>query len=250
MRFPAEAIASALNQFYEGASQRNIQRQLQLTYGVRPSQATISRWIVRYSQQARQALNNVPIKTGTTWVATETALKYKGNGRPEAWFWDVLDEKTRFLLASQLLDSRGAKDAQTLLERAAWRAGRLPGTVITDKLADYLDGMELALAANTKHIQSRSLRIRANINLLKRTRGTLKHGAKVARPITRRSTARIVIDGWVAHCNFFRPQSALGGRTPAEVAGAKVLFKSWLDVVAGRQNDVVERIQGNGNGGN
>jgi hypothetical protein len=42
---------------------------------------------------------------------------------------------------------------------------------------------------------------------------------------------RIVTDGWLVHYNFFRPHSALGGKTPAEAADAEAPFKSWADVV-------------------
>ena len=47
----------------------------------------------------------------------------------------------------------------------------------------------------------------------------------------RKGTAKIVMDGWLAHYNFFRPHGALGGKTPAQVAGAESPYKSWKDVI-------------------
>ena len=74
MHYSHNVIASALNLFYESASLAKIQRQLKLTYGVRPDRSTIYHWIVRYSRKAVKALDNVPIKTGSKWVADETMI--------------------------------------------------------------------------------------------------------------------------------------------------------------------------------
>lgn len=236
MRFPTEAIASALNQFYESASLKKIQRQLKLTYGVEPDHSTIYRWIVRYSQKAVKELNSVPIKTGSTWVADETVIKLKEKGGSKGWFWDIIDDKTRFLLASHLSEARGTKDAQILMERAAKRADKIPRNVITDKLAAYLDGVELAFGAETKHIAAKRLTAKPGTQLIERFHSTLKDRTKVMRSFLRRGTAKIVTDGWLVHYNFFRPHSTLG-KTPAEAAGADVPFKSWADVVKGDEKN-------------
>lgn len=234
MRFPSEVIASALNQFYESASLAKIQRQLQLSYGVKPDRMTIHRWITRYSNKATKALNKMPIKVGATWVADETMIRLKEKRGSKQWFWDVIDDKTRFLLASHLSEGRTTKDAQTLMERAARRANRIPRVVITDKLAAYLDGVELVFGADTKHIRAKKLTAEPGTQLIERFHGTLKDRTKVMRSFMRKSTAKIVTDGWLVHYNFFRPHPAIGGKTPAQAAGVEAPFKSWKDVVGKR----------------
>ena len=231
MQYPIEAVASALNQFYESASLSKIQRQLQLTYGVSPKPNTIYYWIVRYSKKAAKALENVPIRTGSTWVADETVIRLKEKDRPKQWFWDIIDDKTRFLLASHMSDSRTTKDAQTLVERAARRTNKIPRAITTDKLAAYLDGVELAFGAETRHIQAKKLTAKDGTQLIERFHGTLKDRTKVMRSFMRKGTAKIVMDGWLAHYNFFRPHQALNGKTPAEAAKAESPYKSWKDVV-------------------
>ncbi len=231
MRFPTEAIAAALNMFYESASLHKIQRQLQLTYGVCPDASTIYRWVVKYSRRASTALSNVPVKTGSRWVADETVLKVKEKEGSRLWFWDCIDEKTRFLLGSHLSETRGTRDANILMERSARRAGKVPRSVITDKLAAYLDGIELAFGAETRHIQAKKLTSTPGTQLIERFHGTLKDRTKVLRAFRCRSTAKLVMDGWLCHYNFFRPHSSLDGQTPAQAAGADAPFKSWADVV-------------------
>ena len=157
MQYSIKAVALALNMFYESASLSKIQKQLQLTYGVSPGLNTIYYWIIRYSKKAAKALNSLPMKAGSVWVADETVIKLKEKGGLKQWFWDIIDDKTRFLLASHMSDSRTTRDAQTLMERAARRADRVPEVIRTDKLASYLDGIELAFGADTRHIQAKKL---------------------------------------------------------------------------------------------
>lgn len=231
MQYPIEVVASALNQFYESSSLSEIRRQLKLTYGVSPDDSTIYRWIVHYSKKATRSLGSIPVKAGSTWIADETMIKLKEKGGSKQWFWDAIDSKTRFLLASHLSEGRTMKDAQTLMERAATRANKAPRIVITDKLASYLDGIELTFGAETKHIRAKRLTAEPGTQLIERFHGTLKSRTKVMRSLWRKGTAKIVMDGWLVHYNFFRPHTAHGGKTPAEAAGAKPPFKSWKDVV-------------------
>lgn len=231
MQYPIEAVASALNQFYEGLSLSEIRRQLQLSHRVSPDDSTIYRWIVQYSKKASKSLNNVSVKAGSTWIADETVVKLKEKGGSNIWFWDVLDAKTRLLLGSHISEGRTTKDAQILMERAARRANKIPRAIITDKLAAYLDGVELAFGAETKHIAAKRLTATPGTQLIERFHGTLKSRTKVMRSLWRKGTARIIMDGWLAHYNFFRPHQTLGGKTPAEAAGADTPFKSWKDVV-------------------
>jgi transposase-like protein len=231
MQYPIEAVASALNQFYESASLSKIQRQLQLTYGVSPGPSTIYNWIIHYSKKAAKVLDSVPVKAGPAWIADETVIKLKEKGGVNLWFWDIIDNKTRFLLASHMSESRGSKDAQALMEKAARRANSIPKVVITDKLAAYLDGIELAFGADTKHIRAKKLTSEDGTQLIERFHGTLKDRTKVMGALMRKATAKLVTDGWLAHYNFFRPHQALGGKTPAEAANAEAPYKSWRDVV-------------------
>lgn len=231
MQYPIEAVALALNMFYESASLPKIQRQLKLVYGFAPQTSTIYYWIVRYSKKAAKTLEGVPIRTSSIWVADETMIRLKEKDRPKQWFWDIIDDKTRFLLASYMSDSRTTRDARTLVERAARRASEIPEAITTDKLAAYLDGIELAFGAETRHIQAKKLTAKDGTQLIERFHGTLKDRTKVMRSFMRKGTAKIVMDGWLAHYNFFRPHSALEGKTPSQAAGAESPYKSWRDVI-------------------
>jgi len=153
-------------------------------------------------------------------------------GGKKVWFWDLIDIKTRFLLASHMSFNRTTQHAQTLVEKAVRRAGKSPKVIITDKLQVYLDGIELALGGDTRHVQSKGFMLKPNTNLIERFQGILKSRTKVMRGLKTPETALVILDGWLVYYNFFRPHESLGDKTPAEKAGlGNVPLKDWLDVV-------------------
>ena len=225
MRTPIIQVASALSMFYEGMSLHGIRRNLEQTYRNYPSSSTIYEWVVRFTKLAVKLAKDCNPSVGDTWVADETMLKIEGDN---VWFWDLIDAKTRFLLASHISLTRTTRDARILVERARARTGQIPKVIITDKLQAYLDGIELAFGAETKHIQAKGLT--GSKNIIERFHGTLKARTKVMRGLKKRETAKLILDGWLVHYNFFRPHEALD-KTPAQRAGIKFPFRDWLDIV-------------------
>lgn len=228
MKTPAIQVASALSMFYEGMSLNAIRRHLDQTYNNCPSDSTVYEWVIRFTKTAIAEAKKCTPNVGDAWVADETVLKIAGKN---TWFWDIIDERTRFLLASHLSTSRTTWDARVLMTRAAKKAGKPPKVVITDKLQAYLDGIELTFGSDTKHIPAKGLTAQTNTNLIERFHGTLKARTKVMRGMKKRETAKLIMDGWLVHYNFFRPHEALRNKTPAEKAGIKFPFRNWLDVV-------------------
>ena len=228
MKTPSVQIASSLSMFYEGMSLNAIRRNLDQTYNNYPSDSTVYGWIVKYTKVAIIEAKSYTAQVGDIWIADETVLKIGGEN---IWFWDIIDDKTRFLLASNISINRTTPSARVLMERAEKVAGKVPKTVITDKLQAYLDGIELAFGAETKHIPSKKLTSRPGTQLIERFHSTLKARTKVMRGLKKRETARLIMDGWLVHYNFFRPHEGIGNITPAEKAGIKFPFRNWLDVV-------------------
>ena len=44
-------------------------------------------------------------------------------------------------------------------------------------------------------------------------------------------SAKVISEGFIIHCNFLCPHMTLAGRTPASVAGLKLPFKTWIELV-------------------
>jgi putative transposase len=226
-KYPIENISSALYQYYTGSSLRDIRGYMEQQTGNRPSKSTVYSWIVRFSKIAIDEANKYTPQVGDTFVADETVLEVEGK---KVWFFDVIDEKTRYLLASRLTSSRTTKDAALVLNAARRKAGKSPKRIITDKMGAYVNAVDLVFGSSAKHVQSSPFIDTDSTNVIERFHGTLKDRTKVMRALKKPKT--IIIEGFLVFYNYFRSHEGLGDKTPAEVAKiSNFPFKNWLDVV-------------------
>jgi len=228
MHTTVEQIGASLAMYYTGSSLSDIAQFLKQTYDNPVDRSTVYRWLVRFTKDAIGIFEEFKPKVSDTWIADETAIKFQDK---LYWIWDIIDRDTRFLLASYLSPNRGTREARILMELASKRADAIPANVITDKLRAYLDGIELAFGADTKHIQSSPFGGIESTNIIERFQGTIKERTKVIWGFKTPETASLIIQGFLVHYNFFRPHLSLKNRTPAEAAQIKSPFKNWGDIV-------------------
>jgi putative transposase len=228
MRIPTSEISSALNLYYDGSSVRAIGRHFNQGNGHTPSTATIYEWIQKYSQYLTDSTKDYhPQDIGSEWVADETVLKIGGS---QLWLWDIIDTKTRMLLASRLSRSRTTRDAQILIDKAIKMAGKEPETVLTDQLPSYLD-VFYGKDAEHKHGSPFSKVEGESTSKIERWHGTLKSRTKVMRGLKNFETALDFTEAYQAYYNYLRSHESLEGKTPAEVAGVSYPYKNWDDVI-------------------
>ncbi len=227
MQYPTNQIASALNMYYEGMSLMEIRRNLIQQHDSYLSDATIYNWVRRFSKPVIMEANKYTPKVGSVWVADETMIDLDGKN---IWFWDIIDTKTRFLIASHMSYGRTTKDAQALMKQAYDRTGKIPRVIYTDKLQAYLGGIELTFGADTQHRQGSPFDVENKANIVERFHGTIKSRTKVMRGLHTLESARLFMDGWLVHYNFFRPHMSLKDMTPAQVAGIRFPFRNWKDI--------------------
>ncbi len=228
MRTPTQEIGTALSLFYDGLPLTKIQGQLQQIYLDYVETSTIYRWIVKYTKKASEVMKPHKAKTSNTWVIDETVIELDGKN---AWFWDVIDEKTKFLLASHISYTRTIRDVEVILNRAVDNASQTPHFIVSDGLAAYPDGVERVFGADARHIRMKGITHEININLIERFHGTLKQRTKIMRGLKSIESAKLILDGFVIHYNFFRPHMALEDKTPAVVAGIRLPFRNWEGLI-------------------
>lgn len=226
---PIEQIGASLTMFYDGLSFADIARQLASSYNNSVAESTIYRWVIGYTLKAVEMLEKLGIRVSDTWVVDETVVKVAGQN---LWFWDVIDEDTRFLIASHISRGRTIPDVGIVMRRAWKRAGKAPKLIISDGMLAYPDGIEKVFGTYSKNIQSKGFTEDINTNLIERFHGTIKDRIKVLRGFKTLDTAELLLEGFLVHYNFFRPHMTLEGRTPAEVAGIKLDYKSWTQLIA------------------
>ena len=228
MKTKTNQIGTAVGLFYEGLSLNAIRRQLQDPDGNMPSDGTVYKWIAKYSKEAIAKAKDYKPTVGNVWLCDETVLKIGGQN---VWFYDVIDVKTRFLLASHLSDRRYLGDARIVLHKASVEAGKKPRIVITDSLPSYPQAIGDVFGCATRHIRYKGITSEPNNNILERFHGSLKARTKVMRGLKSMESAKLFTDGWLVWYNFMRPHEALGDQTPAERAGVKFPYATWQDSI-------------------
>ena len=164
---------------------------------------------------------------GDEWIADETMINV---GNRKVWFWYIIDTKSRYLLASRILNTRTTKDAEALIRQAGKVAGKSPETILTDGIWAYLDGIELVFDGDTEHIRSRPITTENSTSIIERFHETLKQHLHVIKNVRDIVTANELNDAWLVHCNFFQEHEALDNVPPAQKMG-NAPFKNWLAVM-------------------
>lgn len=223
-----EQAGAAVALFYSGLSINEISRnQVPIFDTNAPSKATIYEWVTDYTKLALKESRGFKGRTGDTWVCDEQVQKIGGQ---KAWVWTVMDADTRYILASHISRTRTIRDVVILFGEAKRNSATLPQRVITDGMPAYPDGIERVFGGRLRHLRSGGIRAETNNNLSERLQGTIRQRTKVMRGMHSPETARMVMDGWTLHYNYFRPHEALGNKTPASKAGIESPFTTWEEI--------------------
>jgi transposase-like protein len=227
MKKSLQCVSSALSMYYNGMSIANIGNYLQREYGYHPSKSVVYDWIDKYTTMAIEHFRNCKPQVGDTWIIDETILDTDGR---KIYFWDIIDIKTRFLLASRASLYHTSEDAQKLMESALKRASKAPKVIVTNKLSSCPGSIELNFSAATEHSQSSPFVFKENTALVELFRGALKERIKVMRGFKDFDTLIEFAESFLVFYNFLKPHEALGGRTPADVAQINYKVRNWADI--------------------
>ena len=228
-RFPHQQVGAALGWYFDGLSYREVARNMARTFEIpEPGEATIYRWVQSYARGAVKAVKDLKANTGDEWVADETMVKVDGH---PYWIWNVMDSKTRYLLAMHLTPDRDVRAATRVMREAKDAAASPPKSIRTDRLKSYGPAIKAVFGTgNVAHIKTDGIAAEVNNNLSERLQGTIKERDKVLRGFKRASTAQDYLGGWKLDYNYFRPHHAIGKRTPASLAKVEAPFNNWQGV--------------------
>ena len=243
-QFPADQIADAIDMYYSGMSYKQVAENMEDTLDVpEPSKATVHDWVKGYTRLAKRVLDGKAGEDGTgatasgkrvqanvsgDWAADEMVVRVGGR---KLWNWNVIDKKTKYILASRISHTRGENDARALFEEASRNTKVYPKTITTDGLSSYPEGIK-ATFPKAEHIVADGIYEPVNNNISERLQGSFRQRIKTQRGLQMRKTAQDYLDGWVIDYNFMKKHRSLGGKTPAEVTGVaeQVPWDSWEDI--------------------
>ena len=244
-QFTARQIADAIDMYYSGMSYKQVAENLEDTYDLpEPSKETVYNWVKGYTGLALRYLagevgpdgtpatatgKRIRADVGDHWVADELVLRVGG---AKYWCWNVMDKKTRYVLAARLSSTRNTNDAIAVFEKAQRNAFHSPKKITTDGLASYTDAVKAVFPKGTQHEVSEGIYELINNNMSERLQGSFRQRTKTQRGLEARRSAQEYLDGWVVDYNFFKKHHALKGKTPAEAAAVakQAPWDEWEDI--------------------
>jgi len=165
------------------------------------------------------------------FVKMQNGVDYRKN-KSISFLWNVMDRKTRFMLASKVSPLRDRAGALQAFREAQKNAhGNYPEQIFCDSLGSY-NGVPYMKVKdwNPKLIQNCGVNKghdKTN-NRIERANGTLRERIKVQRGW--KSFKSQIPEGMRIHYNFVKPHQALEGQTPAQRAGLKE-ENNWLSLM-------------------
>ncbi|MYB48715.1 MAG: DDE-type integrase/transposase/recombinase, partial [Dehalococcoidia bacterium] len=229
-RYPIRQVADVLQGVIDGQSYREAARSLARTFETtKPSEATVYEWMQGYARGAHEATKGIKVDAGNELAVDEMTIKLGGT---RYWLWIAMDMKSRFVLATHLTPKRDAIAGGILFRKVMETSKRPPAYIRTDGLRAY-GAVIKGMSPRPEHRISRGLDDPVfHNNLIERLNNTVRDRDRPHRGLQFRESAQNFIDGFMIDYNFFRPHSALGKKTPAEVAGVERPFKNWHEVAA------------------
>ena len=216
-------ICVTLDLYFKGISLRKISNHLKQFYNLNIHFTTVFYWIKKYIIIMDEYVHQFKPQLSDIWNVDEMMISVNGD-----WFylWNVIDDATRFHLASVVSKERKIADASKALRTAKKRShNKRPMFVITDGLKSYNKAIKeefFSYRNKTTHIGNVGIRGKKNgedyfdNNLVERLQGTIRDRNKTQRGLKDEYSA--FIRGYQLYYNFIKPHESLFGNTPANCA--------------------------------
>ena len=238
-------VCLAMDCYYKGLSYRDISDQFMQFYKLKIYHVTIRNWILRFSKVMEKYSKTIKPNIKGIWNADETLImtkRGKNKKQPNKNFdyvWNVMDNKTKFLLASiNSGRSRKSKDAQKVFTEAYKQNGKIPFQIIVDGYRGYEDGCRKTFRnwGNERKVKFTSIvghRKEINNNAIESHHSQQKEFHKVRQGV---KEVQIYQDGFKVFHNFIR-KDVRNKTTPAEKCGIGVDGNRWNTMLMNSLNN-------------
>ena len=240
MKHNPKGITVAMQLYFSGESLRDTQRSLELI-GVKVSHQTIYNWISKYIGLMERHLAKITPQVGETWRADELFVKFSGKMN---YVFAMMDDETRFWIAQQVTEKKGAGDVRPLFQQARKRTGKKPMLLITDGAPNFAEANRKEYQTryandSTNHVRDIRFDGTVHNNKMERMNGEVRDREKVMRGL--KNTDSPILRGYQVYHNFIRPHMGLEGKTPGEAAGITIQGENkWKTIIqnASRENKI------------
>jgi len=184
-----------------------------------------------YSKLVSEYVKTLSPQLGGKWHHDETVIRCDGQNE---WFWEMIDEDTRFLVASHLSETRTLEDTIAVFRQAVEIAKRKPTALFVDGSHTYDQAFNKVFYSRYKVdrvelVKRVGIRARETNNIVERLHETVKERTRPMRGFKNEDAARNTLNGYVVNYNYARPHMTLKGKTPAQQAGVEI--KGWKQLI-------------------
>jgi len=230
MKTDKRTIVAALNLYYDGLSVRKAQKQLETILGEKVTEVSIWNWLQKYSKLVGEYVQTLAPQLSGKWHEDETMIKCEGR---DQWFWEMIDEETRFLVASHLSGERNIVETIKVFRKAQAVAKQRPKAIFVDGSQTYDRAFNKVYYSRYKAnrvvlVKRVGIKARETNNIVERLHGTLKDRLKPMRGLKNVETAKALLEGYVVNYNYVREHQSIG-MTPAQAAGVGVT--GWKELI-------------------
>jgi len=211
----------ALDLHFKKLSLREISSHLWQIYGVEIPASTIHCWVARLVGMLTRATENLKMEVGNRWLADEMKLKVMGKDK---YLWNILDYKSRRLIASLVTEGRAADAARTVIREAIAKAGKEPKELFTDGLGSYSAALS-DFRNKIKHVRNVGISNKQSNNRIERFHGTVRDWTRSKRGMKDRTKDELA--GFVAYYNYLRPHESVQNLPPVRTNHAD----RWLTLL-------------------
>jgi len=244
MRNSPNKITLCLDLFFRGISTRKVQEHLQAFYPHNSDHSTILRWIVKYSNLINEFTNKLNVNVGSEVQADEVEYRRRKShkaklGIEQNWFVDVMDTKTRFMVASDYMETRTINNMAKVLKLAKQKTGEQVKVFTTDGLSAYRKALNKSFGlhkrqAKTKIIHNVIIANERGFNYpIERLHNNIRARTKTFRGFHGSLySAQSIMRGWEIYYNFITKHQAINC-SPYELATDLKLTSNnkWLELI-------------------
>ena len=245
MRNNSNKITLCLDLFFRGISTRSIQKHLQAFYPENSHYSNIYRWIVKYSNLINNYTNKLNVKSGSELMSDEVEYRRRKShkaklGIEQNWFVDVIDTESRFIVASNYMQSRTIESMSKVLALAKQKTGSQVDVITTDGLAGYPQILRKTFGLNKRQAKTKIIHNvviadeRGFNHKIERLHNNVRARTKVFRGFHGSLySAQSIMKGYEVYYNFIREHQALNC-CPYELALPNLKLKDknrWLELI-------------------
>ena len=246
MRNSPLKITQSVDLFYRGASTRGVQGHLAMFFPHNASNVSIYSWVVKYSKMISKFTNKLKLKVGqeaqTDEIEYHRRKSHKAKlGTEKNFFIDSVDTETRFMLSSEYMKTRSARDIKAVMIRIKDRTGEQIKVMTTDGWNAYGKTIKKVFGYSNKeqkfnvfHNRVVSIKDEGNFNHpIERLHNNARARTKVMRGFHGSiSSANAIMKGFEIYYNFINKHQAINC-CPYELATDLKLNNpnKWLELI-------------------